>query len=172
VAVGVVDRLEPVDVHERDRERLRVAARPLDLGGQGPEQRLAVGDPGQAVPGCLSLGHRERAGGAVEGPGQPALCRDAGLLEHDRRTLVNGLLEVLGQPRQPEGEVEPRGEGHGGGAKADGEPDQAHHEAARLRRLVDEHRSQQGEADGGHDRIQEADQPKKPEQRFLQGTGR
>ena len=49
VAVRVVDRLEVVDVDERDAQRPLVAGRALDLGEQGGEQRLAVGDAGQAV---------------------------------------------------------------------------------------------------------------------------
>ena len=45
VAVGVVDRLEAVDVHERDRQRLGMAVRPFHLAAQGPKERLAVRIP-------------------------------------------------------------------------------------------------------------------------------
>ena len=51
VAVRVVDGLEVVDVDEGDRQRPLVAGRPLDLGEQLGEQRLAVGDAGQPVDG-------------------------------------------------------------------------------------------------------------------------
>ena len=49
VAVRVVDRLEVVDVDEGDAQRPLVARRALDLGEQGGEERLAVGDAGQPV---------------------------------------------------------------------------------------------------------------------------
>ena len=49
MAVRVVDRLEVVDVDERDAQRPPVARRALDLGEEVGEERLAVCDAGQAV---------------------------------------------------------------------------------------------------------------------------
>ena len=164
VAVRVVDRLEAVDVHEGHRQRLGVARRALDLADERAEQRLAVRDPGQPIAGGLRLGLGEGAGGPVEGPRQPPLGRNARLLEHDGLALVDGLLQVLGQPPQAEAEVAPGGEGHGRGAHADGQADEADHEPASLHRLVDEHHAQQGQAGGRDGGIQEADQAEKPEQ--------
>ena len=62
VAVGVVDRLEVVDVDEGDAQRALVARRALDLGEQGGEERLAVGDAGQPVDGraVVRVGERGR----------------------------------------------------------------------------------------------------------------
>jgi hypothetical protein len=45
VAVGVVDRLEVVDVDEGDRQRPLVAVRPLDLGEQRGEERARLLTP-------------------------------------------------------------------------------------------------------------------------------
>ena len=51
VAIRVVDRLEVVDVDERDAERSSVAGRALDFGEQIGEERLAICDAGQTVDG-------------------------------------------------------------------------------------------------------------------------
>ena len=56
VAVGVVDRLEVVDVGERDRQGSPVADRPFDLGEEGADDRGPVRDAGQAVGGRLGVG--------------------------------------------------------------------------------------------------------------------
>ena len=56
VAVRVVDRLEVVDVDERDAQRPLVARRALDLGEEVGEERLAVGHAGQAVDGRAVVG--------------------------------------------------------------------------------------------------------------------
>ena len=75
VAVRVVDGLEVVDVDERDAQRPLVAGRALDLGEERGEERLAVGDAGQAVD-----------GGAVVGVGEG--CRDA--VDRDARGAPRG----------------------------------------------------------------------------------
>ena len=164
VAVRVVDRLEAVDVHEGHRQWLGVARRALDLTDERAEQRFAVRDSGQAIAGGLRLRLGEGAGGTVEGSRQPPLGRNARLLEHDGLTLVDRLLQILRQPLQAEAEIAPRGEGHGRGAHADGQADEADHEAASLHRLVDQHHAQQGQAGSSNSGIQESDQAEKPEQ--------
>ena len=112
VAIRVVDRLEVVDVDERDAQRSPVAGRALDLGEQVGEERLAVGDAGQAVDGrpvvCVGEGGGDRVDGDAEAGLEPA----AGGRHVDgvvaRGDLLGGLdhapeADALDQPRQDGG---------------------------------------------------------------------
>ncbi len=93
VPVGVVDRLEAIDVDEGDAERLVMADRSLDLGAEHREQGLAVRDAGQPVMGGARLDLEEGAAGGVEGLRQASLAWDAALAQVDRLVGLEGPLQ-------------------------------------------------------------------------------
>ena len=107
MAMRVVDRLEAVDVDERDAERLRVARRALDLGAEGGEQRLAVGDAGEPVVRRTRLDLEEGAARRVQCPGQAAFAGDAGLARSNRLVSLERSLQVTRDAVQPPPEVAP-----------------------------------------------------------------
>ncbi len=114
VPVDVVDRLEAVDVDERDAERLVVARRALDLRMQRGEQGLAVRDAGEAVVGRALLGQQVGACGRVEGAGQAALGGDPALAQVYRLLGLQGPLQRPGDAAQAPAEVAPCQQRHRG----------------------------------------------------------
>ena len=124
VAIRVVDRLEVVDVDERDAERTAIACRALDLGEQIGEERLAVCDAGQAVDGrpviCIGQGGGDR----IDGDTEAFLETATGGRDLDgvvaRGDLLGGLdhapeTDAFDQPRQDGGGRRGEGDGHQGG---------------------------------------------------------
>jgi hypothetical protein len=84
VAVGVVDRLEMVDVDEGDAQRSFVARRALDLGEQGCEQDLSIGDAGEAVDRRPVMRVGERRGDPVDRDPEAGFDTAASLGDGDR----------------------------------------------------------------------------------------
>lgn len=109
----VVDALEPIDIDEGDAQWLVMTRGALDLGVQGGEQGLAVGDPGQPVVGRPHLGLQVSAGRIVEGLCQALLGRDAAHPQRDRVGRGDGPLQGEGQAVEPPADVAPRQQRHG-----------------------------------------------------------
>ncbi len=97
VAVRVVDRLEVVDVDERDTQRALVARGALDLGEQLGQQRLAVGDAGQAVDGGAVIGVGEGRRDDVDRGTESSLEAAPGLRHGHRVVAAGDLLRGLDQ---------------------------------------------------------------------------
>src|SRR5436190_2036389 len=81
VSVGVVDLLEVVDVDECDGQGSVVPARPLDFVEEGDQQRLPVGDAGQAVGVRLVVGLSELQDDRVDRLGHPSTKSVAGRVD-------------------------------------------------------------------------------------------
>ena len=69
MAVGIVEALEVVDVHEDDRDLVAVAGGPVELRVEAREQGLAVHDPRQQV----HRGHRPGLGHPLGEPAEAGL---------------------------------------------------------------------------------------------------
>jgi hypothetical protein len=102
VAVRVVDRLEVVDVDERNGQRPLVPVGPLDLVEELDEEGAAVRDAGQLVDGrsVSRLGERRRK--AVDGAGEAGVDPAAGLRRGhgDAQLAVGELLDCLHDPAE------------------------------------------------------------------------
>ena len=125
VPIGVVDRLEVVDVDEGDRQCSLVASGALDLGEEAREQRLAIGHAGQPVDRRPVVGLGHRAGDRVEGRREPALEAAAGGRHRGRVVARRQALRALDQVGHAEAEV-PRHDEHGQGYPADRSHDRGH----------------------------------------------
>jgi hypothetical protein len=132
VSVGVVDRLEAIDVDERDAERLGVPHGAIDLRRQRAQQALAVPDPGEAVARGASLRLQERPAGGIEGTRQAALGGNARDTQLDRRVGVDRLFQRLRDRAEPPPHVAPGDERHGRHS-GDGRHGEHQHQGRTLR---------------------------------------
>ena len=122
VAVCVVDGLEVIDIHERDRKRALVARRAHDLGEELGQECLSIRYSGQPVERRPIVGVRQGARDVVHGDGHAALETDALRGDLDRVVARGDLLGGLDQARESEPEMRPDDEGgerHADGAGRD-----------------------------------------------------
>ena len=108
VAVRVVDGLEVVDVDEGDAQWPVVAAGALDLGEQLGEQRLPIGDAGEAVDGRAIVRVGQGGRDAVDGRGQTRLEATAVARDRDRVVAGGDALRGPDQPPEADPDDEPR----------------------------------------------------------------
>ena len=100
VAVRVVDRLEVVDIDERDAQRPLIARCALDLGEQGGEEGLAIDHAGQAVDRRPVVRVGEGRRDAVDGIPEPRLETAAAARDGDG--VVAGDDPLGGRDEPPE----------------------------------------------------------------------
>ena len=112
MAVGVIDALEAVDVHECDGQRLSVAVGTLDLGRERRQQCLAVGDACQTVTGGTHFHLRKRQGRRIEGARQASLDRQPALAHRLHRLDCRADLKCPGQREEAPGDQRGGRQGH------------------------------------------------------------
>ena len=170
VPVGVIDRLEAIDVDEGDAEWLVVADRSLDLGAQDGEQGLAVRDAGQPVMSGARLDLEEGAAGGVEGLRQATLAGDAALAQVDRLVGLEGPLQRARDAGEAPADVAPRHEGHGRHARHDTRrDDERERPSVGLLGLRRDRHGDDGEAGDGEGG-QEPKEPDEEEHRMQHGV--
>ena len=157
VAVGVVDRLEEVDVDEADRERSVVAGGPLDLPEEHAQQGRAIGDPGQTVDSCRVVRGRKRGAELGHRASQPSV--DAAVLcGYQGRELAVGEALSRSHHRDHVGpDPQARDRRGEGGAQDRGSQQRARLQPAGRRKARRAHEEPQGEEGDGSQQPQPAE---------------